>query len=411
MNLQPVQLAFIQPTTFCNINCEYCYLPNRDAPRRMSSETLRHAFEFLFRRPELLGNPLRCLWHAGEPLSVPQAFYEEAFEIQQALVPPQISVENSIVTNATLLNDKWCEFIRRCNVRLGVSLDGPKDVHDRKRVDRSDRGTFDRVIRGIELLQTYGIPFHVMAVISDYSLDRPTELWECFTALNIRRLHLLIESKLGLHVNRILEQNKLLERLETFFDTLLQLRVDRRYDMYIRELDNAFYKIGIWPVQFREIEQYPVGIINISWDGCVSTLGPDLMKAHLAGYGSFALGNVVGSELDSLVENGMFKTVYHDILAGFRRCESECPYFSVCGGGQPSNKFYENGSFNSTETPSCQMRIKAPMNTALKFLERRAGLSQIPSLSVDERITRVRQMTPIPPVALDASFNIANTTQ
>jgi uncharacterized protein len=141
-----------------------------------------------------------------------------------------------------------------------------------------------------------------------------------------------------------------------------------------------------------EIEQYPVGMINISWDGGVSTLSPELLATNLPPYGDFVLANVADDSLEDVVTNQVFRAAYRDIVAGFKKCRQECPYFTVCGGGQPSIKLYENGSFISTETPSCQMRIKAAMNVAVAFLEERAGLEPAASrLSIADRIDRIKQ--------------------
>jgi len=392
--LEPVRLAFIQPTPFCNINCKYCFLPDRNSPRRMSDQTLRQTFQFLFARPELVAAHLDVLWHAGEPLAVPAEFYETACQIQAELTPAGISLTNCIQTNGTLISQEWCDLIKRRKISIGVSLDGPREIHDANRVGRSGKGTFDKVIRGIRLLQANEIDFSVIGVVSEHSLDHAEEMWNFYHGLGISRIHLLMEELQGVHTLRALRKENLSRRLESFFRTLLECRQRDNPSAYIRELDAALHRIHIWPTRIREIEQRPIGIINVSWDGKVSTLSPELLAMNLPQYGEFVLAYVDKNKMEDIIEHPVLRAAFRDVMAGLKACQSSCAYFGLCGGGQPSIKLYENGSFNSTETPSCQMRIKAAINANLAFLEQEKGFSDGSGLPVTDRIEKLKLQNP-----------------
>ena len=144
--LDPVHLLIIQPTPFCNINCSYCYLGDRSDKKQITLGTVEAIARFL-RDVPVSASPLAVCWHAGEPLVVPVAFYEQAFNCF-AQTPGAPAVQHSFQTNATLIDDKWCDLFKRWSVRVGVSVDGPRTIHDANRVDRAGRGTFDRVMRG-----------------------------------------------------------------------------------------------------------------------------------------------------------------------------------------------------------------------------------------------------------------------
>jgi uncharacterized protein len=128
----PLELLVLQPTPFCNLDCSYCYLPDRQSTRRMSRDTLEATFRWAF-ASGLARQPFTLLWHAGEPLVLPVAYYEEATELLNRHNEQRVPVLQSFQTNATLLSAEWCEFLQRHHVHLGVSVDGPDFLHDRTR--------------------------------------------------------------------------------------------------------------------------------------------------------------------------------------------------------------------------------------------------------------------------------------
>src|SRR5262245_10027159 len=175
----PLELLVLQPTPFCNINCSYCYLPDRQSTRRMSPDTLDQTFRWVF-DSGLAREPFVLLWHAGEPLVLPVSFYETAADLLRRRNVAAVPVLQSFQTNATLIDARWCAFLRRPDVPLGVSVDGPDFLHDRHRRTRRGGGTFDRVLRGIHLLHAHGIPFEVITVLTADSLGYPDELFDFY---------------------------------------------------------------------------------------------------------------------------------------------------------------------------------------------------------------------------------------
>src|SRR5262249_19216442 len=173
----PLELLVLQPTPFCNINCSYCYLPDRQSTRRMSTATLEQTFRWVF-TSGLVHEPFVLLWHAGEPLVRPLPFEEAAGKPRRRHNPPNVPVLQSFQTNATLIDAHWCAFLQRPDMPLGVSVDGPAFLHDRHRRTRQGRGTLDRVLRGIHLLHDHDIPFQVITVLTADALDYPDELFD-----------------------------------------------------------------------------------------------------------------------------------------------------------------------------------------------------------------------------------------
>ena len=131
----PLELLVIQPTPFCNLDCTYCYLPDRQNTRKMSVQTLEQTLDWVF-SSGLVRHPFTLLWHAGEPLVMPTAFYDQAAGLLARHDPDGTLVTQSFQTNATLINAEWCALIRRQKIEVGVSVDGPAFLHDPRRRTR-----------------------------------------------------------------------------------------------------------------------------------------------------------------------------------------------------------------------------------------------------------------------------------
>jgi len=143
------RLLILQPTPFCNIDCDYCYLPDRRSTARMSLATMRRAAERLL-DDKLLAEQLTVVWHAGEPLTLPVGYFEAAIGVLDEVLGGRCRLSHSIQTNATLIDADWCVLIKRHDIRIGVSVDGPVDLHDAHRRTRTGRGTHARVLLSLD---------------------------------------------------------------------------------------------------------------------------------------------------------------------------------------------------------------------------------------------------------------------
>ena len=104
-----IQLVVIQPTPFCNIDCRYCYLPDRSNKAVVSEETLGNFFSQIF-ASGWLRDGLSVVWHAGEPMVLPIDFYRRAFRLIDSMKPPDVALTHAFQTNGTLIDDAWCAF-------------------------------------------------------------------------------------------------------------------------------------------------------------------------------------------------------------------------------------------------------------------------------------------------------------
>ena len=135
---------------------------------------------------------------------LPIGFYRDAFALVERLRPQNLPVVHSFQTNGMLIDEAWCAFFAEERVSVGVSIDGPKHLHDQNRVTRSGRGTFAKTISGIRLLRRHRVPFHVISVLTDQSLDAPEEMLEFYRSEGIESVCFNIEESEGAHVSALL---------------------------------------------------------------------------------------------------------------------------------------------------------------------------------------------------------------
>jgi uncharacterized protein len=377
--LQPwISLLVLQPSPFCNINCDYCYLPNRTSKKRMPLEIVGATIEKVFAADLVLG-PLTVIWHAGEPLAMPISYYERAFDEIRRKAPAGALIRHCMQSNGTLLNEAWCRFISVHNVSVGLSIDGPADIHDAHRKTRSGRGSHQAAMAGLRLLQSHGIPFHVISVITQQSLGRAEDIYHFFYDLGISQLGFNIEEIEGENGKSTLTSSGSMSGgVESFMSAIFRLQKADGGRMRIREFDAALGKIrsqkSLRSFDFPHFNEQvrPFGILNVDCDGNYSTYSPELLGMNVTPYGTFSFGNVLEDDFVEAVEGPKFRSVFADIQSGINLCRKSCAYYGYCGGGAPANKYYENGSFATTETMFCRYSVKLPLEIVLNDLE--AGL-------------------------------------
>lgn len=359
----------MQPTPFCNIACTYCYLPTRNAKTVIALNTVKTLFEKIFASP-YPAPELTVIWHAGEPLVVPVALYREAFDIIEALRPPSLEVRHAFQTNGMLLTPEWCDLFKRYNVGVGVSIDGPEQLHDAHRVTRSGQGTFHKTMDGIRLLQRENVPFHVITVLSKPHLEDPQMLIDFYLDAGITDVCFNVEESEGDHVSDLFAVSDLQALYADFLERFWTLARTSGKFRFLREIDSQLPRI-FRPNEavMRNIQVEPFAMLNVDCHGNVSSFSPELLGFKNAAYNDFIVGNILTDELDDMLESAAMQAMVRDIHAGVAACRAECGYYSVCGGGAPVNKLSEHGSFAATRTSYCSLTQMAPVDLILAAFE------------------------------------------
>jgi len=164
----------------CNLACSYCFFLDKEllypsSDFRMSDEVLENYIRQLIETHR--SNQVTVAWQGGEPTLMGVDFYRKAIEYQEKYRRPGMTFENTMQTNGTLLDDEWCEFYKENDFLIGLSLDGPRHLHDAYRVDKGGKPTFDKVMRGLRLLQKHGVETNILVTVNRINADHPQELY------------------------------------------------------------------------------------------------------------------------------------------------------------------------------------------------------------------------------------------
>jgi uncharacterized protein len=165
----------------CNLGCSYCFFLDKEAlypdePLRMSDEALEAYIAQLVAGHGGRGE-VAVAWQGGEPTLMGLDFFRRAAAVQERHQQPGLTFQNAIQTNGTLLDDEWCEFLAEHRYLVGLSLDGPREVHDSFRVDKGGHPTFDRVMRGLRLLQKHRVDVNILTTVNAVNGSYPVPVY------------------------------------------------------------------------------------------------------------------------------------------------------------------------------------------------------------------------------------------
>jgi uncharacterized protein len=371
--VEPRTVVF-QPTALCNLNCAYCYVPDRRDRGLMTAEVLDASAEFLF-GCHLPAGEIEFHWHAGEPLAAGLAFYKRAFAALAERAPSGVRLRHTIQTNGTLLTREWCDLLAEYQVGIGLSVDGPADIHDQSRRTLSGKGTHAKVMAGYRLLRDHGISPGAICVLRRESFKFPDEIYDFFVDAGFDSLAFNVEESEGVYFRSGLLEVGPDEIHESYTAFMRRIWQRWRSDDCVTEIREFSQLLGcLVRLQqngsfVRELaETVPFRIITIRRDGAISTFSPELASTPSPGYAGFVLGNVLTDTPIQVARSAAFKRLHHDIAVGRNRCKDNCGYYAVCGAGFQSNRFTERGSFHATETLTCRLHRQALTDVILDEL-------------------------------------------
>jgi len=340
----------MQPTTLCNLDCRYCYLPLRAADHRMPVAVAAAVAQAA--NDWAAGGRFSVVWHGGEPLAAGRDHLGR-------LMAPFRGVEHHVQTNATLIDDAWCEFFASHDMRVSVSVDG-REPHNAARVTRGGRPAYQQIMRGVAALKRHDLPFSALAVVSDPRPGVAADLYAFFLDLGCDVLGINIEEREGVNDRSNAHDS---DAVRAFWAELVTAwRADPR--IHLREIE--------WTLRYAAAELAGVAddvlprqldpIPTIGYDGGVVLLSPELAGFTDPRFGDFSSGNVLHQPLHEITSRAATTGWVRDFLAGVENCRTTCPYFGFCGGAHAANRYFEHGEFTGTETDHCR-------NSKIRLLE------------------------------------------
>jgi len=180
-NAPPAFHLLAKPTgAICNLDCAYCFFLDKevfypDSKFRMSDDVLEQYIRQLIESHQT--EQVTIAWQGGEPTLMGLDFYGRMMKLVEQYRRPGMTFEHTMQTNGTLLDDDWCAFYKEHNFLIGISIDGPSQLHDIYRVDKGGAPTLDRVMRGLRLLQKHGVEYNVLTTVNRVNADYPLEVY------------------------------------------------------------------------------------------------------------------------------------------------------------------------------------------------------------------------------------------
>ena len=330
---------------FCNLRCRYCFYNATDqlTPHIMSDELLE---KFLIQYMELFTGHLFFIWHGGEPLLAGLSFFERVIELQTKYLKEGQKIKNAIQTNATLIDDKWAEFFKLHNFKVGVSLDGSKESHDHFRVNHGDGGSFDHVVRGIKILRRHGIEPGIIQTLTHDNTIRVREDFNFFA-------NILGTKHWG--VNDFFDMNAINKAMTDQSITNEELIVFLRnyIDMWLTQ-DNEELKI-------REIENFVAGVLgkrasSCTFNGactgyfCLEYDGRVYPCDRLSNRKELLFGNLSSQSLLEIINGSAWLRYAESVNTLHTDCAS-CKWQRACHNGCTANRIGGiNGKYYFCET-------------------------------------------------------------
>ncbi|MCB0044425.1 MAG: anaerobic sulfatase maturase [Caldilineaceae bacterium] len=180
-NAPPSFHMLAKPTgAICNLDCAYCFFLDKEvfyegSKFRMSDDTLEEYIRQLIEAHQV--DDVTIAWQGGEPTIMGLDFYRRAMALVEKYRRPGMRFLHTMQTNGTLLNQEWAAFLKEHDFLMGISMDGPRELHDVYRVDKGGGPTFDKVLRGIRLLQENDIEYNVLTTVNSVNADYPLEVY------------------------------------------------------------------------------------------------------------------------------------------------------------------------------------------------------------------------------------------
>lgn len=362
MIAQTFHTLITQPTTLCNLDCGYCYLPNRKTQNLMFPAVAKNLAAAI--REQGSSYPVDVVWHCGEPMTSPITHMRKLLAPFESLRRDGL-VKHGIQTNATLVDDAWCDLFTEHGFQVGVSIDGPA-VHNAARLDWAGGETFTRTMRGVGKLREAGLPYTAICVVTLQTIGHADELEQFFTGLGCASVAFNLEEREGLNSHR---QTIDPDQAQAFWARLWQLR-ENGSPLAVRDLDRFCEWLDAKRSGDSSYGTEPTDPLpTVSYNGDVVILSPELLGVQDHTHWNFKVGNVLRHSLPEILRQATDATYVREFRQGLAACEATCEFFDYCRGANAGNRYFEHGSFDIAETAHCRNSRQALVLAAAAQLE------------------------------------------
>jgi uncharacterized protein len=326
----------VKATRLCNLRCSYCNDWRVGRDQTMSFEVLAHLIaKALSDRAHRL---VEFCWHGGEPTVLPISWFKRAVVVQSRFRRPNQLIRNSIQSNGTRLTEEWVRFLRESQFDVSISVDGPKEVHDRFRFYASGKPSFDDVAHNVKLLRAHGVSVGVLMVVDEGSIAAgPERLFDFMVEFGAERYGLLAamprtqpDAQRVTPTEHYVEPARMTRFLTGLYDCWL---ANRDAGIRIREIDDLKNRLS------------GSGRVTCTLaGGCIGhlySIEPNGDVNHcdeFIGDERYVVGNIVRNDFAEIRRGSKLRVLKTENERALARMES-CPEFSVCNGWCPHERY------------------------------------------------------------------------
>ncbi len=372
----------------CNLGCRYCYyLVKKDLYPAQSSQRMADDLLEAYIVQHIEACPTELIlfsWHGGEPTVLGIDFFRRVVELQRKHRPEGRRIVNGIQTNGVLIDEEWCRFLAREGFHIGLSIDGPKELHDRYRVTRNGRATHKQVLAAYRMLRKSNVPCDLLCVVNDRTVRQPSAVYRFLKDLGVpymQFLPLVIPAGDGGVDEKSVPAAAYGEFLCTIFDEWMRNDVGRIAIQYIEE---ALRPAMGWEHALCIHREVCGDIVVVEHNGDFYSCDHFVTPEH-------RIGNIRETPLAEMLESEAqrdFANRKRDSLPQYCRA---CEVLAWCNGGCPKDRFLSTPDGEPGLNYLCE-GLKMFFTHARPYLERMAALQKA-GLRVDKVSETLRRDT------------------
>lgn len=332
-------------TSNCNLNCSYCYMFNmgdtsfRNKPKVMTKQTaissLQRIYEYSIKNNT---EEVNIILHGGEPLLCGKEWLVWFIKKSEELKPSSLKVIYSIQTNGTLLDEEWLNIISSYRIELGISLDGLPEAHNSYRVDHRGQGSYDKVLRGLNLVQSSGyLNWGVLIVANpEYSGE---EIYRHLVNIGVKNMDFLWPD-----YNHDVPPNKKEYSLESYFISIFNTWYNEKNpDISVRWFVNVIRMLLSGTSQIDALGPVPLNEVVIETDGSLEPL--DVLRTCKDSFTRLGL-NVLENSIEDLIQTELYQTCVNNQEILPAKCKN-CSIYNFCGGGYMPHRWSSEKEFSN----------------------------------------------------------------
>ena len=326
----------------CNLRCDYCFFLKKEklypgSDFRMSAQVheayIQQLLEF-HQAPRVT-----VAWQGGEPTLMGLDFFRHSVDLQKKHQKPSTHIENTFQTNGILLNDEWCRFFRENHFLVGLSMDGPRELHDFYRKDKAGRGTFDRVVGAARLLQKHKVECNILCTVNSKNAGHPLKVYRFF------------RDELGFHYIQFIP---IVERKDESCFQEGNMVTDRsvqpgQFGRFLIEIFDEWVGRDVGKTFVLNFDGALAGWLGMAGTLCIfgPTCGLGMALEHNGDLYScdhfvepnHCLGNILKTPMIELVASEQQRKFGRDKKDALPTYCRECAVLSICNGECPKNRF------------------------------------------------------------------------